>query len=277
MNDSSFDFEKAIDFVRKKTKDVEKYKLHFILDEKKEAKSMLKEQLKMQNEDGGIPYRFQQGAISTIGSTIMFFKDLLLLNLHELISEELDKAVEFLIGRQHEDGLFEEPPEINKLECAMWESTGFESNQIYCTAIAINFLLGSKKTQAEDSIIKGMDFLLKKWDNEKGFRSYPHALWNSIPVFISKKSEDDPISARGRELLNTLQLQNYPSSSLVWMIESFIHTGLEKHNLVEKLLQIILPRQMGDGRWTSEDGEEFDPLTTLSVLVILKRLNLLSK
>ncbi len=275
MNDSIFDFEKAIDFVRNKTKDVEKYKLHFILDEKEEAESMLKEQLKMQNEDGGIPYRFQEGAISTMGSTIMFFKDLLLLNLHELISEELDKAVEFLIGQQKEDGLFEEPPEINKLECAMWESTGFESNQIYCTAITINFLLGSKKSQAEDSINKGLEFLLRKWDDEKGFSSYPHALWNSIPVFISKRSEDDPISARGRELLNTLQLQNYPSSSLVWMIESFIHTGLEKHNLVEKIIQIILPRQMVDGRWTSEDGEEFDPTTTLSVLVILKRLNIL--
>lgn len=277
MNDTSFDLEKAIDFVRQKTKDAEKYKLHFIIDEKDEAISMLKEQLKIQNEDGGIPYRFQEGAISTIGSTIMFFKDLLLLNLHDIISEELEKVVDFLIGQQKEDGFFEEPSEINTLECAMWESTGFESNQIYCTSIAINFLLGTKKSRAEESINKGMEFLLKKWDDEKGFRSYPHALWNSIPVFICKKGEDDPISARGRELLNTLQLQNYPSSSLVWMIESFIHTGSEHHNLVEKLLQIILPRQMIDGRWTSEDGEEFDPTTTLSVLVILKRLNMLPK
>jgi len=275
MNESSFDFEKAIDFVEQKSKEIEKYKLHFILDEKNKAISMLKEQIKMQNDDGGIPYRFQEGAISTIGSTIMFFKDLLLLNLHDIIIDELGRAVDFLINQQKDDGLFEEPAEINKLECAMWESTGFESNQIYCTAITINFLIGTKIPLTEDSIKKGMEFLQQKWDDEKGFRSYPHALWNSIPVFISEKGEHDPISIRGRELLNTLQLQNYPSSSLVWMVESFIHTGLEKHNLVEKIIQIILPRQMGDGRWTSEDGEEFDPITTLSVLVVLKRLNLL--
>ncbi|MHA2309717.1 MAG: hypothetical protein ACXABJ_10595, partial [Candidatus Heimdallarchaeaceae archaeon] len=220
-----------------------------------------------------IPFRFKRDSISTIGSTIMFFKDILLLNQESLVTEELEKAIQYLLSLQKIDGCFEEPSEIGKLDCAVWEAPGFESTQLYCTSVVINFLCGTKKLNVENAIDCGLNFLSMKWDDDKGFRSYPHTLWNAIPVFITKKGENNSISRRGAEMLETLQIHNYPSSSLVSMTEAFIHANLENHSFVIKLLEILSNRQLPDGRWTSEDGEEFDLATTLTMLMILKRLD----
>lgn len=273
MNEISFDIQKAINYVMEKCKDIDKYKLHLLLDELEEAELKIKDFLLIQNEDGGIPYRFERDSISTISSTIMFFKDILLLNQDSLLTEELEKAIQYLLSLQKIDGCFEEPSEIGKLDCAVWEAPGFESTQLYCTSVVINFLCGTNMQNVEDAIACGLNFLSKKWDDDKGFRSYPYSLWNAIPVFISKKGENDSISRRGAEMLETLQLRNYPSSSLVSMIEAFIHADLENHSFVNKLFEILSTRQLPDGRWTSEDGEEYDLATTLTMLMILKRLD----
>ncbi|MCG3219921.1 MAG: terpene cyclase/mutase family protein [Candidatus Heimdallarchaeota archaeon] len=272
MNEISLDIQKAIKYVMEKCKETDKYKLHLLLDELKDAELEVKDFLLIQNKDGGIPYRFERNSISTISSTIMFFRDILLLNQESLVTVELEEAIQYLLSLQKLDGCFEEPSELGKLECAAWEAPGFESTQLYCTSVVINFLCGTRKSNVEDAIVCGLNFLSKKWDDEKGFRSYPHSLWNAIPVFISKKGENDSISRRGAEMLETLQLRNYPSSSLVSMIESFIHAGLENHSFVNKLFEILSTRQLPDGRWTSEDGEDYDFATTLAVLMILKRL-----
>ena len=272
MNEISFDIQKAINYVMERCKETDKYKLHLLLDEIDKAELEVKDLLLIQNEDGGIPYRFERDSISTISSTIMFFNDFLLLNHESLVSVELEKAIQYLLTLQKIDGCFEEPSEIGKFDCAAWEAPGFESTQLYCTSVVINFLCGTKMSNVEDAIVSGLNFLSKRWDYEKGFRSYPHTLWKAIPVFIMKKGENDSISRRGAEMLETLQIRNYPSSSLVSMIEGFIHTGLENNKFVIKLFEILSTRQLPDGRWASEDGEDYDLATTLTFLVILKRL-----
>ncbi len=272
MNDSSINIQKAMEIVEVKAKEIEKYKLKLIKGEIKEALPILKEKLSLRNEDGGFSFRFREDEISTIAATIMFFKDLNLLNMQEYVKNELEQAVDFIISNQTEEGYWEEPEGISKLDCAAWESRGFESNQIYCTAISLNFLIGSKLKKAEKAIEKGIQYLEKKWSDETGFRSYPHALWNAVPSFFNQRGENNPIARRGLEMLNTIQLQNYPASSLAWMMESFINAGFEKHAFVEKLLEALIPKQNSSGLWISEDGEDFDSTTTLTILVILKRL-----
>ncbi|NPD88280.1 MAG: terpene cyclase/mutase family protein [Asgard group archaeon] len=273
MNEISFDIQKAMNYVVEKSKEVDKYKLLLLLNELEDAKLEIKDFLLIQNEDGGIPHRFEKDSISTISSTILFFKDILLLNQVSLVSIELGRAVEYLISLQKLDGCFEEPSEIGKLDCTVWEAPGFESTQIYCTSVVINFLCSTKIPNIEEALERGISFLSKKWDDEKGFRSYPQSLWNAIPVFINIKGYDDSISRRGVEILETLELRNYPSSSLVSMIECFIHADLENHNFANKILEILSTRQLLDGRWTSEDGENFDLATTLAMLIVLKRLD----
>ena len=160
--------QKAMETVEVKAKKIEKYKLKLIKGEIEEAKLILKEKMSLRNEDGGFPFRFRKGEISTIASTIMFFKDLNLLNMHDIVKDELEEAVEFIISNQHEHGYCEEPEGISQLDCAAWESRGFESNQIYCTAISMNFLIGSKSLKAKSAIEKGLKFLEKKWLDESG-------------------------------------------------------------------------------------------------------------
>jgi len=273
MNESSINIQKAMEIVELKAKEIEKYKLKLIKGEIEETLPILKEKFSLRNEDGGFPFRFRKDEISTIAATIMFFKDLILLNMHDIVKDELKQAVDFIISHQNEEGYWEEPEGISKLDCAAWESRGFESNQIYCTAISLNFLIGSKLKTADSAIATGIEYLEKKWSDERGFKSYPHALWNTVPSFINQKGENNPIAKRGLDMLNTIQLMNYPASSLAWMIESFINAGLEKHAFVSKLLESLVPKQNSSGLWISEDGEDFDSTTTLTILVILNRLD----
>ncbi len=272
MNEHLIDSSKAIDFIRNKGKEAEKLKLALMLGEKSATTEKLNDHLNLQNSDGGIPLRMREGSLSTIGPTITFFKDFLILDLKDEIKDNLYRAVNFLLMNQHEDGFFEEPQSIKNFEPSIWESPGTDPNRIYCSAIVINFLLGVGDDSYRNFIIKSIEYLSRNWRDDAGFKSYPHALWNAIPSFIAIKGEEDSISRRGLEMLQTFNLENYPSSSIVWMIESFINAGLENHRFVTRLVDALIHRQTLDGKWESEDGEEYDATTTLTVLLVLKKL-----
>lgn len=272
MNETQIDSSKAIEFIRNKGNEVEKLKLALMLGEKSATKEVVMEHLNLQNSDGGIPFRMRKDSLSTIGPTITFFKDFLILDMKDEIEDYLSKAVNFLLMNQTEEGYFEEPQSIKNFEPSVWETPGTEPNRIYCTAIVINFLLGLGDETYRNFITKSLDYLSRNWRDDAGFKSYPHALWNAIPAFIAIKGEYDSIARRGLEMLQTFNLENYPSSSLVWMAESFINAGLENHKFVTRLLDVLLHRQTSDGKWESEDGEEYDSTTTLTVLLVLKKL-----
>lgn len=272
MEKSTIDVEKAINFIREKGKPIDKLKLSLMLNENSDTLEKLAEYLNIQNSDGGIPFRMREGSISTIGPTITFFKDFLILNKQEIVKEFLEKGVNFILENQHDNGFFEEPISIKNFDYSPWETPGTEPNRIYCTSIVLNFLLGVDEQRYNNIINKCIDYLSRKWRYDTGFKSYPHALWNAIPSFVKIKGMEDSISKRGLEMLQTFQLDSYPSSSLVWMIESFINVGLENHSCVEKVVKVLEQRQVSNGWWSSEDGEEYDSSTTLSVLYVLNRL-----
>ncbi len=272
MSDLQIDSSKAIEFIRNKGKDGDLLKLALMLGENSDTQDLLLEHLELQNSDGGIPFRMRIGSLSTIGPSITFFKDFLILDMKEEIKDYLYSVVNFLLMNQHEDGFFEEPQSIKNFEPSIWETPGTDPNRIYCTAIVINFLLGMGDDSYRDFLLKGIDYLSRNWRDDAGLKSYPHALWNAVPSFIAIKGEDDSISRRGLEMLQTFNLDNYPSSSLVWMIESFINAGLENHSFVTRLVNVLITRQTLDGKWESEDGEDFDATTTLTVLLVLKKL-----
>ena len=272
MDELKIDSLKAVEFIQKKGKDVENLKLALMLGVNSDTKKQLKEHLNLQNSDGGIPFRMREGSLSTIGPTITYFKDFLILNLKKEIKENLNRAVNFLLMHQYEDGYFEEPQSIKNFEPSPWEIPGTSPNRIYYTAIVINFLLGIGDESYRNFISKGIEYLSRNWRDDTGFKSYPHALWNAIPTFITINGEDDSISRRGLEMLQTFNLDSYPSSSIVWMVESFINAGLENHKFVTRLIDVLIHRQTQDGKWESEDGEDYDSTTTLTVLLVLKKL-----
>jgi hypothetical protein len=272
MNELQIDSSKAIEFILTKGKDAELLKLALMLGENSDTKESLNDHLNLQNSDGGIPFQMRSGSLSTIGPTITFFKDFLILDMKDEIEERLMKAVNFLLMNQHEEGFFEEPQSIKNFEPSIWETPGTDPNRIYCTAIVTNFLLSLMDDSYRNFILKGIEYLSRNWRDDTGFKSYPHALWNAIPTFIATKGEDDSISRRGLEMLQTFNLDNYPSSSIVWMIESFINAGLENHRFVTRLVNVLLERQTLGGKWESEDGEDYDATTTLTVLLVLKKL-----
>ena len=274
MQEVSVDIDKAIYFVREKGKDIDKLKLSLLLNENSNTMNKLAEYLTLQNSDGGIPFKMRKDSISTIGPTITFFKDFLILEKTEIIKEFLDKAVYFLLQNQNEEGFFEEPISIKNFDYEPWETPGTKPNQIYCTSVVLNFLLGLRDKKYDRIINDCITYLSRNWRDDTGFTSYSHALWNAIPSFIKIKGIENSISRRGLEMLHTFQLENYPSSSIVWMIESFINADLLDHEWVSKLIDVLEQRQLRDGRWDSEDGEEYDVATTLSVLYVLKRLGL---
>ena len=272
MKEISIDKGKAYDFIREKGKSIDKLKLALMLDENSNTMDKLAEYLTFQNSDGGIPFRMREGSLSTIGPTITFFKDFLILNKTDIVKEFLEKAVNFLLENQKSDGFFEEPSSIMNFDYGPWEIPGTVPNRIYCTSIVLNFLLGLNDHRYQKMIDNCITYLTRNWRDDIGFKSYPHALWNAIPSFIKLKGLENSISARGLEMLQTFQLENYPSSSLVWMIESFINAGLENHSCVEKVVRVLEKRQLSNGRWASEDGEEYDSSTTVSVLFVLNRI-----
>ncbi|MHA1515824.1 MAG: hypothetical protein ACTSPF_09840 [Candidatus Heimdallarchaeaceae archaeon] len=99
MNEPQIDSLKAIEFIRNKGNEIEKLKLALMLGEKSVTKEMVKEQLNLQNSDGGIPFRMREDSLSTIGPTITFFKDFLILDMKDEIEDYLTKAANLLFSK----------------------------------------------------------------------------------------------------------------------------------------------------------------------------------
>ncbi len=271
---TKINFVQAMSYLTESATEFEKIRLLALQDKLSKGDQILREHLELQNNDGGIAYQFMRGNKSSIGSTILFFKDFIVMEREDLVKDELEKAITFIISQQSENGYFEEPQYIERYGCFFYESKGYESNQLYCTATALNFLSSTNRKEMDETIENGLRWLVMRWNNEKGFLSYPDTVWLSIPVILKFKGIDDSIGVKGLKMIEKLPLNNYPAFCLVIMLESFITNDLERLPIVHEILESLSEQQLQSGTWYSQCEESFDLLTTLYVLTNSRKLKL---
>ncbi len=267
--------QKAIDFINKNGSEYDKIKLKIILGEEiASSKAKLIEYYSiLQNRDGGFPYLYQKNSISTINVTV--YSILTMMDYGIIENNTFDSAIEFLYRNQYENGSWNESSALIELEPPFWDDPRKPYTPIWLTANTC-FLLARLGFISSPILIKGINYLLKKRDPSGKIEGFLQATWLFAATLSLIHGNESKIVIELLDIINHNFEQIANSSDIIWCLQSLVDGGIPiKSNLIEKIIQNLLSQQKNNGKWSSNDGIEFDASTTVSVIYLLKKLGII--
>ena len=223
-----------------------------------------------QNDDGGWE-RFDgdmQGAISTISQTWVGLQWLLWTRPSD--SAPLDRTVEFLRKSQHDEGYWDEPPEILKHDPPRWMVPGDRANQLWLTsAVCCRLLELGRETEVRFD--EAVEFLRSSWEEDR-FPVYQHTHWMAANLFgrMSEPTDLDRRIATGsvRRLMSDLTTGTVDAADVTPIAYAAIRSGARE--LFDVAFPMVVTNQAEDGGWTTEYGDKHRPQATVEAMHLLK-------
>ncbi len=259
---------RAIEFVRRKGNAGEVERLRCILEGSEPNAKIVREFEELQNPDGGFPLRMEPGRPSTINDSTVALVRLEEFNLQH--GGTARKVARFLLGRQAEDGSWNEDEGIDRYGLPPWMDPRNPPVRLYCTAYAGFWLtkLGYGKGEKVGLALA----LLEKHRRETGaFEGFRHTTWIATSLFAATKGTRCRVAAEGLRFLGTIPEEQWASSQLSWMLWCLGSSGYTKANrVVARFLDLLFARQSADGSFASEDGLEFSANATIEAIKVFK-------
>lgn len=266
------DIQKAISFVEENSTELERFRLDYLLGEKRDDRVPLRLLKELQNDDGGFPYRNEKDRPSSVNNTSSNLSLMIELGLDE--SEVCRNTVDYLLSVQREDGGWDENHAISRYNPPFWDLPGNLKTKMWLTASVLNHLiqLGYRGSEA---VRRGKEFLLRNRDEEGKFVGFLHSTWISVGVFGQLEGANSGVVKRALEVIErNLDRLEDGAGDIIWCLECFYVAGLSKDTpLVGRCIDRVIGLQRQDGAWTSGDGEEYSVSTTINALRILKLYN----
>lgn len=262
------DITKSIAFIEERGTELEKARIRHILYGQKPESGVIQCFTRLQNNDGGFPYDMVQGNISTVDNTLvaLWWMD----ELGLIKSSTADKAIEYLLMVQRDDGGWDEDSSIIQYVLPPWISPGDLRTRLYLSAYAA-YWLAVRDYGTHPAFKKAFEFLLKHRDETGKFNGYLHTTWIATSAFLMVRSQYSEIVERSLQVLLNKPLAEWESSQIAWALDCLGRAGLEEsHPFIEKCLAELISRHRPDGSWSSEDGEAFAVGATIGALKALK-------
>ena len=224
--------------------------------------------LTLQNEDGGFPFNFERNNLSTIDNTLttLWWLD----ELRLLSSPIGEKALTFLRNTQKPDGGWDEDPAITRYVLPPWITPGEMRTRLYLSSYS-TFWLAIAGHTTHPSYSKSLDFLYKHQEESGKMPGYLHSTWITTSVFLLEGKSYLQAGKKGLRYLINVNPETLEASQLAWALDCLGKAGVSKeHILIKSYLAELKGRQMPDGHWSSEDGDDFIVSSTIEVIKVLK-------
>jgi hypothetical protein len=222
----------------------------------------------LQNGDGGFPCGMMPGDLCTVDNTLvaLWWMD----ELEMLESPAAGKAFEYLLAVQRDDGGWDENPAIAQYDLPPWVIPGDLRTRLYLSAYSAYWLaIGSYKSYP--AFQKALDFLLNHQDETGKVYGYLHTTWITTSVFFMAGQPYAEVAGKGMHVIMAKPISEWASSQISWALDCLGRAGLSKyHPFIERCLAELIRRQDSEGKWSSEDGEDYAVGATIEALKVLK-------
>ncbi|MFW9921940.1 MAG: prenyltransferase/squalene oxidase repeat-containing protein [Candidatus Thorarchaeota archaeon] len=269
------DIRKTIEFVLNSKSKIDIAKLNVILgnDVEDNLQELFNFYSELQNTDGGFPFQNIASQISTINATTA--------SLHIMLDYGLDdnrtfqNGISFLDNQQNPKGFWNEPHTLYKLNPPIWDDPTNELARIWLTANTCHLLARLKRVNSPN-LTKGITFLLENLDENKRLKGYFLTNWIAVAIFGICNGKDDELTKNFVRIIDQNLEKILGTSDLAWCLHCFYDAGFQKnHPIVLRMLDNLISIQTKNGSWMSIDGKEFDITTTVYVLDILEKYDIL--
>lgn len=262
--------EKAIAFVQTSGDAIEQARLGAILWSKPPQESVLQKLAAMQNPDGGFSYWVK--GFSTVCDTVyvlIWFDDLSLRT-----SPLVERAVNFLLTEQKEDGGWDEVEKVKEVDAPPFLTPGKISTRVWLTAYCTHWLV--RFGYAEHPKAKGCPGKFLEAHREPSRRlvgsTDMRAMWDWLVLLAYFPGQDSEIFKQTLAVIEQgFSPEKWEGSYLAWLMCCLRDAGLPaQHPFVTRCLDELARKQRPDGGWDSEDGEKYAANATIEALRVLK-------
>jgi hypothetical protein len=266
--------QQSINFIDTKGSDLEKARLHCIVHGTVPQPEVTRSFIGLQREDGGFPYKFVEGNLSTLNETTVALWWMEELGL--LASPVAGKAFVYLLAAQAPDGSWDEDPRIAQYDLPPWIQLGDQKTRLYLSAYSSYWLAVGGYTHTS-AFRKAIHFLIRNQEASGRFYGYLHTTWITASVMLKAGERYTQLANRAIQALSEKALNDWADSQVAWALDCLSMGGLpESHPFVQRCLDELLTRQKLDGSWASEDGESYAVSATIQVLKVLRRYGMLT-
>ena len=235
----------------------------------------------MQNPDGGFPCRGKKGNPSCLNDTSVWIGRLIR-NPNRKAKTALQRAFEWVLSTQSEEGAFIEPEEVASVpNIPPWVPPGKPSP---LTPQLVAYLLRAGYGDRMETK-KAVNYLLDYWQKPDGSFRSKYMIWTMIEVLIRAGFNED--SRKVKEAIEATRkyFEEYPNDppALLWTLGTLKCVGFDKdHFLVKEVFNILMNTRNEDGGWSNEciNGKiqkETDPVLTQEVLDTLRAYKLIQE
>jgi prenyltransferase beta subunit len=180
------DIAESVSFIEENGTDLEKARTRYILYGAKPEPDVVQPFIELQNADGGFPFGLAQGNPSTLNNT-----QVALLRLDELgmlDSATADRAFEYILKTQRDDGGWDEDASIAGYSPPPWASPGAPEARVYLSSQSA-FWLAVGGYRSQPGFHKALDFLREHQEESGRFQGFLHSTWIATSVFLMAGSQ----------------------------------------------------------------------------------------
>jgi len=202
------DTAKSVCFILDKGSGLEKARIRWLLYGAKPEPNVILPLRELQNADGGFPFDMAKGKLGTIDNTLVALWWMEELGL--LASTIADRAYDFLLARQKDDGGWDEAPAIAQYDLPPWVRPGELGTRLYLSSYAAYWLAiaGHRTTPA---FRRAVDFVARHQDEDGRFFGYFHSTWIATSVLLMAGHPYHEAASKGARALPACRLLSGPT------------------------------------------------------------------
>jgi len=257
------DWGRTIGYVDRNGSEMERARLRGILGRARPDAKVVRALEARQNEDGGFPYGFVQGRLSTIQSTATVLGWLHDLGLFS--GPHVERALVFLVAAQRPDGSWDEPPGLLRYNPPPHLLPGDPRVRVVSTALVGYWL--ARAGARDEAVMRVAAYLRAHQASGGRFVGFLRATWLATAFFRLVQGEGAEPAERGLEALAAVEEGRWRPGALASSLGCLGESGVDERVLVvAQTLDRLCGLRRPDGSWASEDGDAYDVEVTLRAL-----------
>lgn len=258
------DLERALAFVTRRGNSIERARLASVLFGEQPSEASLRELAGLQKANGGFAYWVRE--VSNICDTayvLQWFDDL-----KAYRGPIVERACQFLLERQLDDGGWDEVEEVLVHDPPEWMIPGRVETRVWLTAFCAHMLIRFGYAEAPGTRCPS-DFLLANADETGRLVGYLRATWLALPMLAFYPGPDSEPFQRALAVTEASFSRDWNGAYLAWLLRCLQDSELSgDHRLVARCLDELERKQRVDGSWAPEEGESEEQSANATVAAL---------